>query len=94
MRKAYQLLVVGTGKVTPSDFKKFFTANGRLIELSRIEQGLFNGATEMPFEYFASVFTKQGKTTVVVEPKRYEEANIERGICKTRMLEAMQRPKV
>ncbi len=59
--------------MTAHDVKRFFTLNGRVMEIERIERSLFRiaaqkgsqGEKELSFEGFTRLFIQRGKSLVV-----------------------------
>jgi len=59
--------------MTAHDVKRFFTLNGRVMEIERIERSLFriaaqkgsDGEKQLSFEGFTRLFTQRGKSLVV-----------------------------
>ncbi len=59
--------------MTAHEVKRFFTLNGRVMEIERIERSLFRiaaqkgsqGEKELSFEGFTRLFTQRGKSLVV-----------------------------
>lgn len=78
LRKLFQTILSGStakldGKpdrsIGSSDIKRLMTANMRLIEESRILEGLIKpnamGLTEVSYERFAKIFTARGKVSLL-----------------------------
>ena len=71
--KSVPLLQRYDEKMTSHEVKRFFTMNGRVMEVERIERSLFRiaaqkgseGEKEISYEGFSRLFTQRGKSLIV-----------------------------
>jgi hypothetical protein len=71
--KSVPLLERYDEKMTAHEVKRFFTMNGRVMEVERIERSLFRiaaqkgseGEKDISFEGFTKLFTQRGKSLIV-----------------------------